>query len=381
MANAVGRARRRARTCGLTAMAITLDRSSLRLFGVDLAGVPGYLRDGWAEALRWPVFRWLTPDAPIRVFRADGSESVRHGVSARSISPPGEVRFCAVELAEDTVLRRSLVLPRLTDEEVRQAVELDVRAASPFPEDEVVWGYDVERGERLRVDIALTSRPLIERQLEAIRPRLGGVSPEVWVGGARPIVVPGYGETARLESARRLRLTLFALLALAALLLAALAVSPTLQLRERALDALRKNDELSRAVAPQVQMRAEIARLGEQIALLRKASEQRQDVVALLDQVTRQLPDDVVLNRLEMSGATVKITGQADNAAQLLQTLGTNPAFREVRAPAGITRAPAGSREGFTIEFRVSSEGRQPVSAHGGSEALVPEREARRRAQ
>jgi general secretion pathway protein L len=341
-------------------MAVTLDRSSLRLFGVDLTAVPGYLRDGWAEALRWPVFRWLTPDEPVRVWHADGTESVRHGVSARPIAAPPSVRFSAVELADDTVLRRSLLLPRLTEEEVRQAVELDVRAASPFPEDDVAWGYHVERGDRLRVEIALTSRQLIERQLEALEPRLGGVVPEVWVSGERPIVLPGYGETARLASARRMRWALFALLAVTTLLTAALAVTPTLQLRERTLEAVRKSDELSRAVAPQVQMRDEIARLGEQIALLRKASEQRQDIVALLDQVTRQLPDDAVLNRLELSGATIRITGQADNAAQLLQTLGANPAFREVRAPAGITRAPAGSKEGFTIEFRVGPEGKQP---------------------
>jgi general secretion pathway protein L len=339
-------------------MAVTLDRSSLRLFGVDLAAVPEYLREGWAEALRWPVLRWLTPDDAVRVFHADGTESVRQGVSARQIAAPARVRFCAVELAEEELLRRSLTLPRLTEEELRQAVELDVRSASPFPEDDVVWGYDVERGERLRVEIALTSKRMIEQQIEALRPRLGEVQPEVWVGGERPFVVPGYGEAARLERARRMRLALVGVLSATALLLAALAVTPTLQLRERALEAVRKSEELSKAVGPQVQMRDELARLSEQVRLLSKASEQRQDVVALIDLITRQLPDDATLTRLEITAGAVRIIGQADNAAQLLQTLGANPAFRDVRAPAGIAKAPAGSKEGFTIEFRVAGEGK-----------------------
>ena len=341
-------------------MAMTFDRSSLRLFGVDLAAVPGYLRDGWAEALRWPALRWLTPDEPIRVLQADGAESVRQGVSARRIPAPARVRFAAVELAEDTLLRRTLVLPRLTEEELRQAVELDVRSASPFPEDEVAWGYDVERGERLRAHIALTSRPMIEQQVEALRPQLGELQPEVWAGGERPFAIPGYGESARLARARRMRLALFGLLATAAVLLAALAVTPTLQLRERALEAIGKNDELMRTVKPQAQTRDELVRLGEQIRLLGKASEQRQDVVALLDQITRQLPDDVTLTRLEMSGGAVRIIGQADNAAQLLQTLGANPGFRDVKAPSGIAKAPAGGKEGFTIEFRVGNEVKSP---------------------
>ncbi len=337
-------------------MAVTLDRSSLRLFGIDLAAVPGYLRDGWAEALRWPALRWLTPDDAVRVFHADGTESVRQGVSARRIAAPARVRFAAVELAEETLLRRSLVLPRLTEEELRQAVEIDARSASPFPEDEVVWGYGVERGDRLRVEVALTSKKMIEQQIEAVRPRLGDVQPEVWVGGERPFVIPGYGESARLARARRMRLALFALLAVAAVLLAALAVTPTMQLRERALEAIGKSEELSAAVKPQVQMRDELTRLGEQIRLLGKASEQRQDVVALIDQITRQLPDDATLTRLEIAGTSVRIIGQADNAAQLLQTLGANPAFRDVRAPTGIAKAPAGSKEGFTIEFRAGGE-------------------------
>lgn len=341
-------------------MAFTLDRSSLRLFGLDLTSVPGFLRDGWAEALRWPVFRWLTPDDAVRVLRADGTESVRWGVSARPIKASERVRFCAVELAEETLLRRSLVLPPLTEDEVRQAVELDVRAASPFPETDVVWGYRIERAERLRVEVALTSRQLIEQQLEALRPRLGGVAPEVWVGGEPPFVIAGYGEGARLARARRMRLGLFGLLFASLLLAAALAVTPTLQLRERALGAARKNEELAQAVKTQVQMRDELARLSEQLRLLSKAAEQREDLVGLIDQITRQLPDDAVLSRLEIAGNVVRMMGQADNGVQLLQTLGANPAFREVRAPAGITRAPVGGKEGFSIEFRVGPEGRLP---------------------
>jgi general secretion pathway protein L len=335
-------------------MALTLERSNLRMFGIDLAAVPAYLRDGWAEAMQWPAFRWLTPEAAVRVIHADGSESVRRGVSATVIPAPDRVRFTALELPEDNVLRRSLVLPRLADEELLQAVELDVRSASPFAEEDLAWGYVIDRsgGERVRVDIALTSRRLIERQIDAHHERLGHV-PEVWIGGARPFAISGYGESARLGQARKQRRGLVALLALALLLIAALAVTPTLQLRETALDADARSQALSRAVKPQAQMRDELARLGEQLRQLSKAAGARPDVVALLDEVTRQLPDDAMLTRLEFSGSTVRLNGQADNAAQLLQSLGAHAGFRDVRAPAGIARAQAGGKESFTIEFAV----------------------------
>jgi len=337
-------------------MALTFDRSSMRLFGVDLATVPGYLRDGWAEALRWPAFRWLTPDEPIRVLGAGGVESIRAGVSARTTSSSSAPRFTAVELPEDLLLRRTLALPRLTEDEVRQAVELDVRNASPFAEDETVWGYAVERGERLRVEIALTSRRLVGRQIEALRAQLGEAQPEVWAAGTPPILIPGYGEPVRLAQERRTRWALFGLLAMTALLIVALAVTPTLQLHSRTLEAIASSEQVARELKPQVQARDELGRLSEQLRLLGNAAGGRQDVVALIDQITRQLPDDVAVTRLEITGGTVKIVGQADNASQLLQNLGANPMFRDVRAPGGIGRGPAGGKEGFSIEFRVGAE-------------------------
>jgi general secretion pathway protein L len=337
-------------------MALGLDRGSMRLFGIDLAALPGYLREGWAEALRWPVFRWLTPDEAVRVIGPDGSESVRAGVSARTIRVTAKPRFVAVELAEDTILRRTLTLPRLTQEEIRQAVDLDVRNASPFPEDDTVWAYVLERGEPLRADIAMTSRRLIAQQLEALRLWLGGMQPEVWAGGPRPFVFPGYGEGARLAQGRRMRWALFGLLSMTALLLAALAVTPTLQLRSRTLEAVARSEVLAREVMPQVRKRDEYAKLSEQLRLLGSAAGKRQDVVALIDQITHQLADDVAVTRLEITGTTVKMVGQADNASQLLQNLGANPAFRDVRAPGGIGRGAPGAKEGFTIEFRVGTE-------------------------
>lgn len=338
-------------------MALTFDRQSLRLFGIDLAAASTYLLEGWQEALRWPALRWLTPDEPVRVIHADGGESVRRGLSARRIASPPRVRFVAVELSEDELLRRTLVLPRLAASDLRQAVELDVGAASPFPLEELVFGYEVDDGAQQRVDIVLTSRRLIARRLEAVRQRLGDALPEVWAGGERPVLVPGFGEGLRRGLARRIRLALFGLLVGAALLLATLAVTPTLQLRERALDALRRHEALAREVRPQAQMREELARLSEQFELLSRAAGKRVDVLALIDEITRQLPDDASLTRLEITGGVVRVAGVADNAAQLLQKLGNNPTFRDVRAPGGITSAPVGGKEGFTIEFRVE-EGR-----------------------
>jgi general secretion pathway protein L len=343
-------------------MAASLVPDRFRLFGIDLAAVAGYLRDGWAEALQWPVFRWLTPSDVVRVLHCDGSESFRQGLSARRVDGQTKAEFVAVVLAEDVVLRRSLSLPRLPAAEIQQAAALDARAASPFAEADLAWGLAVDQRERerIRVDIALTSRKMVDAQCEAHRERLAGVVPEVWADGDRPIVMPGYGEERRYTQERKARRTLIFLIALASMLAGALALTPTLQQRQRAIEASAGYNDLLRKVRPQAQVRDELAKVGEQLRLLRAATKNRQDVLALLDEVTRRLPDDVVLSRFELSSNTVRLSGQSDNAAQLLQTLGAQSDFRDVRAPSGIARAQAGGKESFTIEFNIGAGVKSP---------------------
>lgn len=331
---------------------------TFRLFGWDLAAAWSYLRSGWAEALRWPLFSWLTPELAIRVIQADGTESIRSGASARPATPKAKVLGTAVELPEAVLLRRQLVLPLLTDDEVRQAVEMDVRAASPFAEGELAWGYGVQpiEGGRIRVNAALTSRKLIEQRLDELRSRFGESPVEVWAGGPTPFMIPGYGESERILRAHKARSTAFVLLLLALLQATALALTPTLQLRERAIEARSLTDELRRSVQAQAASREEYVKIVDQLRKLGVVAQRQHDLLALLDRITRALPDDTFLIGLEVEGDTVRISGQSDNAAQLMQTLGSDSAFRDVKAPAGIARAGTRGKEGFTIEFGLAAK-------------------------
>jgi general secretion pathway protein L len=337
-------------------MASVVDSSRPRFFGVDVRSLRDYIRAGLAEILQWKPFRWLTPQYPVRLIHADGTESVRLGTSSRVIDAPPPIQYEAIELPEEGLLRRSLNVPALAPEVLHAATAIDALNASPFAESDLVWTHAVRPldRDRVRVDIALTSRRLVDERIAAHGARLRSLPPEVWVGGAHPIVVPGYGESRRIERGRRER-NLRALLAgLIVVQLVACALFPVLRLRQLALDAVAREAVLAEAVKTQVRMRAELAQLSEQVRLLDAARGEPIDVVWLLDEITRRLPDDASLSRLEISGDSVRLVGQSDNAAQLIETLGANPRFRDVRAPGGITRA-RGSKESFTIEFSLAA--------------------------
>lgn len=71
------------------------------------------------------------------------------------------MRFEAIELPEAILLRRTLnAMPAMPQEEIAQAVALDVRDASPFVLADLVWGYSTQPVAQggLLIDIVFASR-------------------------------------------------------------------------------------------------------------------------------------------------------------------------------------------------------------------------------
>jgi len=331
-------------------------KSQYDLFGLDLAAAGRYFRDGWADAAAWPLFRWFNPQPPVRVMDATGRMSVRLGVSATAVNFKGKVERTAIELPEDLVLRRRLILPRLAAGDLEAAVALDARSASPFPESDLVWGFALRpagEGDVLHVASVLSSRALIESHLAN---RQGEGLPslcEVWAGGEQPVVVRGFGEAKGKGEGRRLRWVNRGLLLLAVALVAAIALTPLLQLRERMFDAMARSEKLAKASSPQVNLRADLMKFNASLEKVGSAVAAYGNPLLTLDELSRLLPDDVLVNSLEFKGNTVRIAGQAANAARLLDLLSAQPGYSEVKAPTATTRVQGSAKEYFTIEFKV----------------------------
>ncbi len=90
----------------------------------------------------------------------------------------------------------------------------------------------------------------------------------VRAGDGDPIVLDGYGEGLRKAHALRWRRTGFALLGTIGLLLLAIAITPTLQLRERALEAARSYAEVAQRVEPVVRQRESLMQSAEKLTQL-----------------------------------------------------------------------------------------------------------------
>ena len=350
--------------------------SELRLFGLDLPAVWQEIRQAWRKVLHMPALAWLGPRPAVLLQEAQGQAGLwkQHGAGLfvrRGESAQGaRSAFRAVELPEDILLRRQLTLPALPPEQLARAVELEAQGNSPFAPADLAWGYAVTGASGagpLRIELVLASRRSIAQHLAR---HAGGLEqPEVWVRCAQPaegaFPLQGFGEGRRLRAERRGWMVLGCFVALSLALIAALAVTPTLQLRQRALQAVAASTQLAEQARPQVAKREALMAANEQVQALESLIGHRLNPLRTMHTLTQVLGDDTVLQRLQIEGSSVLIAGQTPDTAAMMQKLSAQPGFKGVRAPSAATRPAGATKETFQVEFTID----ESSSLAGGTAA------------
>lgn len=332
------------------------------------------------------MLAWLTPSAPVRVLQANGLETTWLGGRPILAALSSGQRFEAIEIPETLLLRRFLSVPSMAQAQVAQAVELDMRSASPFAAADLLWGYSAQPQEQggLRIEAVMASRKQAQGYVASQQHRLEAASKaaanahEVWAFTLdnTPVVLPGWGEARRARHGARRRHVAYALMAAAVCLVAAMAVTPTMQLRLRALQAVHAFEALQARTVALVGQREAYMRSVAQLESLQGLLAARAKPLSLLETLTRTLPDDTSLHSIEVQGLKVTLNGLTGNAATLMQLLGATEGFREVRAPSPATRNPGADAENFIVELQldpaVFSMAAAPPAGNGPAAGTPP---------
>ncbi|MEO5669483.1 MAG: PilN domain-containing protein [Ramlibacter sp.] len=305
----------------------------------------------------------LSPSDPVLLLHSDGTETVWRANAPVPGVPAAKVgKFVAVELPDDLLLRRGFELPAMSQADTDQAVLLEVQGNSPFAPEDLAWGHvirDLRDGQR-RAEIAIASRRHIGQFIQSRWPDLAGVdkTPEVWVvaGLPAPIVIAGYGEHKRLSHAASKQRWDVALLVAALILASLAAMSPTVQLRFRALEAAEAFESLVTRVTPLVRKRDEISAMNDKLRALDAAVGDRVDPAGVIAYLTEILPDDTHLYSLDIQKSKIIAAGHTVDASALLQKLSADPKLRDVRSPTAVTRVPGAAKEAFTVEFTMEKK-------------------------
>jgi general secretion pathway protein L len=341
-------------------MTITMDPAhSPRFFGLNLALFWRDLRAAWGEMLEWRIVSWLWPKLSVRLWTPDGAQLLVLDLHAEPIHDEARAkgaRFDAVLLPQDLLLRRTLTLPALQPPELQSALTLEVQAMSPFAPEDTCWVYE-QLGQELgaaAVDLVLTSRKLIQTHLAARHPGLALLSTEVWVeraNGRGYMALPGFGDERRQRQGGRWRWVSAAMFMLTVALAASIALTPSVQLYMRSLQARQALGAMQQKAGPALAQRAALLRDTEQLDKLLQNVGKPIPTLQTINLITQTLPDDTSLLTLKIQGLKVSISGQTPNTAALMKQLGATPGMKDVKAPSAATKPPGATRESFVIEF------------------------------
>lgn len=273
-----------------------------------------------------------------------------------SALPAGVV--AQVFLSSEQLLGRDQYLPLATEANLGNVLGFEIDRLTPFPRGQVVFGY-LPGGrfpEREKIQVSLYALP--RRHLDLLMSRLDAlgltphtICPEKSRGEPTLNFLPPELRPSQepLWNSRAKQLALMAVV-----LLAALALYPLFQLNSR-LDDLEQQLAEIRAPATVVGNKQSLlaARLSAQDTLVARKN-QTPPKLAIVQELTRLMPDNTWVSRLRVDDRAVDLQGESRKASDLIELLEKSGKFQNVQFVSPITVNPATKMERYEIKMELA---------------------------
>ena len=314
-----------------------------------LAWGMGDLRRRLAEIGLWPA-RKLTLESP------DGN---RWAVRETRLQVSGKAgKAMGLLVPEGECLWGTTALPDMPRRALEPALGETLWRVSPLPRDQILVAWDAQPNPQggWTVDWGLCRSSdcngwRAERSLSTDAPVF-----LAWQGRALP-VVSSIAQKGR-KRWMHLLVMIFGLLMLGAILSPLL--MPLVLEREAVRKAVRHIAEQEPRSMPIRQKLDDLRLYAELATELRVQLEADLPLASVVEALTQALPDDTFLDRIDVNGREVRITGLTGNTTDLIANLSRQAPFADVRATVASVRDATLNKERFTLELRWRGEAPKP---------------------
>ena len=275
------------------------------------------------------------------------------------VSRSREVVLC---LPSDKVLVKPITLPLVAEENLREVLGFEMDRQTPFNLEQVYYDHILSarnsKTGTLSLELVVTPR----LYLDGLITKLGDIGFQLHQvsicrdnsGQAEAInLLPEQARQHRPDSARYLNLALGVVVL--ALLLGTVALPLINKLH--VINTLEARAELVTAKAEVIQrLREEVEQLGEGTRFLVEKKQATPLALEIIDELTRLLPDDTWINRLDIKGQEVEIQGQSASAAALIPLIESSDRLRNPRFRSPVTQLPGSDNERFHLSAELATE-------------------------
>jgi len=300
-----------------------------------------------------------------------GREQARAALETAQGDVDREDRRVALLLPAASVLRRTLALPLAARDNLREVVAFEMDRQTPFSVDQVHYAVrelstPVAAG-RVNVELVAVPRarldPLLAR-LRELEVTVDAVDVAQGDGRLGINLLPPEQSPRRVHPRRRLNLVLAA----ACVLLLGLVLGQWLHNRQAALATMQAEVEGMRDEARQVAaLRQQLQDNAGAAGFLAQRKKNTVSMLALLREITAQLPDDAWLERLSVDNrGQVGFQGQSPQAAKLLDALKDSTLITGAGFQGSIQPDASSGKERFYLTARVKAATATPSAAASG---------------
>jgi len=337
------------------------------------SGIAGFLA-WWGRALAASL-----PPAWRRALGMDrGRVLLRAGDDARDVPQALSDLPRWLLLPAASGLRRRLVLPAAAADRLRDVAGYEVDRQTPFALDDVSYDARVlgRRGDgQIDVELVVVPRAKLDEQLAQLgdaAAQLAGA--DLADAAGEPIgvnLLPSALRRRRHDPSRGWN----AVLALVFFAATAAMLAMVLHNREAAARRLQAQVAQQAAAARGVSLqRAELAGLVDGRAWILRERAARPQLVAVLDQVARRLPDDTWLDKLAIDNDRLLLIGRSAQASALVARMEGAPQWRSPALTGTLQPDPRSGRDRFTLaaDLAVAPAPRAAATTAGGADAGRP---------
>ena len=280
-------------------------------------------------------------------FAFDASDAALPDIQAHT-------RQVVLLLPPNQILDTIVTLPAATEENLHEVLSFEMDRLTPFTADQVYYGFDI-------IDRSNAKGTIDLQLLVAPRSTVDELLSMLQRVGLRASVISAKADSERLhdinllprdraQKARAAAQWLNIGLAVTTLvLLVAVVAIPLLQKRHliaelepqvtAAMEAAQEGSRLKRNI--------ELIATGSAELLARK--EARPMAIAIVDEMSRILPDNTWVSRIDIAGNEIQIQGQSEAAESLIGLIEESPSFENARFRSPVTQIPQTDSENFHL--------------------------------
>lgn len=311
----------------------------------------GQVRRALAERGFWPA-----PE--VAVVTAEGAPAL---VRETCLLPRNGIgKASGLVVPEANCLTGELHLPGVRRAELGAAVQEALWRLSPVPPDQIVFAWDAAPDAQAGWQVQWLMCGRSAQQDMLAKQGLSADAPVFLSHSGRVFPVRGAAWASQQKRQRRTDALASAGLLLVFAMLLTPALMPLALKRQAVARALQHVQVLEPQAAPLRQQLDELrsqAQVGDELA---KGVGSDVPLASFIERLSAALPDDAWLDRIEVNGREIRITGLTGNANELLAQLGRQPGLADARATGANVRDNALNKERFTFEMRWRADGAQP---------------------